>query len=160
MKTAVYAGTFDPPTNGHLNVIERAAGVAEKLIITIANNTSKKAVFTPAERVELLRGLVKHLPNVEVDLFEGLLVDYMHKRGATVIIRGVRSFSDFEYEFQMALSNKQMRPEIETLFMVTESRYSHLSSTLIKEIIMLGGDTHGMIPAGVEKLLRDKLRKS
>jgi len=159
LKTAVYAGSFDPPTNGHLNVIERAASVADKLIITIANNTSKSAVFTPQERAEMVRELVKPLKNVTVELFEGLLVDFMAKRGATIIIRGVRSFSDFEYEFQMALSNKQMRPETETLFMVTDSRYSHLSSTLIKEIVKLGGETHGMIPESVEKQLRAKLRK-
>ncbi len=159
MKTAVYAGSFDPPTNGHLNVIERASSVVDKLIITIANNTSKSTAFTPVERAEMVRGLVKNLKNVSVDLFDGLLVDYMKKKGATIIIRGVRSFSDFEYEFQMALSNKQMRPETETLFMVTDSRYSHLSSTLIKEIIKLGGDTHGMIPKSVEKQLRAKLRK-
>jgi len=159
VKTAVYAGSFDPPTNGHLNVIERASRVVDRLIITIANNTSKSTVFTPAERAQMVRGLVKHLKNVRVDLFDGLLVDYMQKKGATIIIRGVRSFSDFEYEFQMALSNKQMRPETETLFMVTDSRYSHLSSTLIKEIIKLGGDTHGMIPKSVEKDLRAKLRK-
>ncbi len=160
MKTAVYAGSFDPPTNGHLNVIERASRVAEKLIITIANNTSKNAVFTPQERVTMVGELVKPLGNVSVELFDGLLVDFMAKRGATIIIRGVRSFSDFEYEFQMALSNKQMRPETETLFMVTDSRYSHLSSTLIKEIVKLGGETHGMIPESVEKQLRAKLRKN
>lgn len=159
MRTAVYAGSFDPPTNGHLNVIERAASIVDRLIITIANNTSKNAAFTPSERVEMVRELVSGLKNVEVALFEGLLVEFMAARGARIIIRGVRSFSDFEYEFQMALSNKQMRPEIETLFMVTDSRYSHLSSTLIKEIVRLGGETHGMIPPSVEKRLREKLRK-
>lgn len=159
MRTAVYAGSFDPPTNGHLNVIERAASIVDRLIITIANNTSKNAAFTPSERVEMVRELVSGLKNVEVILFEGLLVEFMAAQGARIIIRGVRSFSDFEYEFQMALSNKQMRPEIETLFMVTDSRYSHLSSTLIKEIVRLGGETHGMIPPSVEKRLREKLRK-
>ncbi len=159
MRTAVYAGSFDPPTNGHLNVIERAASIVDRLIITIANNTSKNAAFTPSERVEMVRELVSGLKNVEVALFEGLLVEFMAAQGARIIIRGVRSFSDFEYEFQMALSNKQMRPEIETLFMVTDSRYSHLSSTLIKEIVRLGGETHGMIPPSVEKRLREKLRK-
>ncbi|MEW6776099.1 MAG: pantetheine-phosphate adenylyltransferase [Bdellovibrionota bacterium] len=157
MRVAVYPGSFDPPTHGHLNIIERGAHVFDEVVVTIATNTSKKGVFTPEERMDLIRQLTKHLPNVRVEGFTGLLVDFMSKKDYHVVLRGIRTVQDFEYEFQMALSNKHLNPDIETVFMMTDAKYSHLSSSLIREIVMLGGSTKGMVPEIAEKALREKL---
>jgi len=141
-KVAIYPGSFDPFTNGHLNIIERGVKVFDNVIVAVAHNVSKKTIFTLDERV---------------DYFQGLLVEYAKKLGTNTVLRGMRTVSDFEYELQMALSNKMLYPELETIFMVTESPYSHISSSLIKEIISLGGSAKEMVPEIVDKKLRKKL---
>lgn len=156
-KVAIYPGSFDPFTNGHINIIERGVRVFDKVIVAVADNSSKKTTFTIEERVEIIREVFHNRPEVGVDYFQGLLVEYARKMGTNVVLRGMRTVSDFEYELQMALSNKTLYPEIETIFMVTEGAYSHISSSLIKEIITLGGSAKGMIPEIVEKRLREKL---
>lgn len=156
-KIAVYPGSFDPFTNGHLNIIERGVKVFDSVIVAVAHNVSKKTIFTPDERVEIIREIFQHRPEVKVDYFEGLLVEYAKKLGTNIVLRGMRTVSDFEYELQMALSNKTLYRELETIFMVTESPYSHISSSLIKEIIALGGSAREMVPEIVDKRLRQKL---
>lgn len=156
-KVAIYPGSFDPFTNGHINIIERGVRVFDKVIVAVADNTSKKTTFTIEERVEIIREVFHNRPEVDVDCFQGLLVEYARKMGTNVVLRGMRTVSDFEYELQMALSNKTLYPEIETIFMVTEGAYSHISSSLIKEIITLGGSAKEMIPKIVEKKLKEKL---
>jgi pantetheine-phosphate adenylyltransferase len=156
-KIAIYPGSFDPFTNGHINIIERGVRVFDKLIVAVAHNVSKKTTFTIEERVEVIREIFHNRPEVKVDYFQGLLVEYARKMGTNILLRGMRTVSDFEYELQMALSNKTLSPEIETIFMVTEGEYSHISSSLIKEIIALGGSAKEMIPESVEKKLREKL---
>lgn len=156
-KIAIYPGSFDPFTNGHINIIERGVRVFEKLIVAVAHNVSKKTTFTIEERVEVIREIFHNRPEVKVDYFQGLLVEYARKMGTNILLRGMRTVSDFEYELQMALSNKTLSPEIETIFMVTEGAYSHISSSLIKEIITLGGSAKEMIPEIVEKKLKEKL---
>ena len=156
-KVAVYPGSFDPLTKGHINIVERGLEIFDKIVVAVANNTVKHTVFTARERVEIMKDVFKNRPNVSIDTFEGLLVDYCMRNGYTVILRGLRTVSDFEFEFQIAHANRQMYPKVETLFMMTESGYSHLSSTIIKEIISLGGSGKGMIPAPVERELRKKL---
>jgi len=159
-RVAIYPGSFDPFTNGHINIIERGVKVFDRVIVAVAHNISKKTVFTLEERVEIIRGIFHNRPEVGVDCFEGLLVEYARKIGTNIVLRGMRTVSDFEYELQMALSNKTLYPELETVFMVTESVYSHISSSLIKEIISLGGSVKEMVPEIVEKKLREKLIKS
>jgi len=156
--TVVYPGSFDPFTEGHLNIIARAAGIFEKIIILVGHNSSKKTTLSTKERVSLIVEVTKDYTNVEVESFNGLLVDYIRKKGVRTILRGMRCHSDFEYELQMATANKLMDKEVETLFMVTESQFSHISSSLIKEIISLGGSAKGFVPAVVEKKLIEKLR--
>jgi|SRR5579875_1599390 pantetheine-phosphate adenylyltransferase len=156
-KVAIYPGSFDPFTNGHINIIERGVKVFDNIIVAIAHNTSKKTTFTIEERVEIIREVFQNRPEVKVDYFQGLLVEYAKKMGTNIVLRGMRTVSDFEYELQMALSNKTLYPEIETIFMVTEGTYSYISSSLIKEIITLGGSAKEMIPEIVEKKLREKL---
>lgn len=156
-KIAIYPGSFDPFTNGHINIIERGVRVFDKLIVAVAHNVSKKTTFTIEERVEVIREIFHNRPEVKVDYFQGLLVEYARKMGTNILLRGMRTVSDFEYELQMALSNKTLSPEIETIFMVTEGEYSHISSSLIKEIIALGGSAKEMVPESVEKKLREKL---
>ncbi len=156
-KIAIYPGSFDPFTNGHINIIERGVRVFDKLIVAVAHNVSKKTTFTIEERVEVIREIFHNRPEVKVDYFQGLLVEYARKMGTKILLRGMRTVSDFEYELQMALSNKTLSPEIETIFMVTEGEYSHISSSLIKEIIALGGSAKEMVPESVEKKLREKL---
>ncbi len=155
--TAICVGSFDPPTDGHLNIIERGLKIFDKIIVAIAVNTSKQTIFTPEERVEMLRSIYSDQPNVEVDAFEGLLVDYAHKRGIYTILRGLRTMGDYEYESQMALANKTLDPDIEILYMMTEGKYAHLSSSIIKEIITFGGTGCGMIHPIVAKKLKEKL---
>ncbi len=156
-KVAIYPGSFDPFTNGHLNIIERGVRVFDNVIVAVAHNVAKKTIFTLDERVEIIREIFKDRPEVRVDYFQGLLVGYAKKLGTNIVLRGMRTVSDFEYELQMALSNKTLYPELETIFMVTESPYSHISSSLIKEIIALGGSAKEMVPEIVDKKLRDKL---
>jgi pantetheine-phosphate adenylyltransferase len=149
-------GSFDPPTNGHLNIVERALKHFEKVIVAVAINTSKSSLFTPEERMEMLRVLFKNRRNVEIDSFEGLLVDYVRKKKCAIILRGLRTVQDYEYELQMSLANKKLAPELETIFMMTESAFSHISSSIIKEVIYFGGSGKGMIHPLVEKRLREK----
>ena len=139
MKIAVYPGSFDPITNGHLDIIKRASKVFDKVIVSILVNSSKTPCFEMEERRALIERVMGDLPNVEVDCFEGLLVNYVRKKGAHVIIKGLRAISDFEYEFQMALANTKIAPDIETLFMMTNQEYSYLSSSIVKELASLGG---------------------
>jgi pantetheine-phosphate adenylyltransferase len=159
-RVAIYPGSFDPFTNGHINIIERGIKVFDNIIVAVAHNVSKKTTFTLKERVEIIQELFKGRPDVRVDYFEGLLVDYARKIGVNIVLRGMRTVSDFEYELQMALSNKTLYSELDTIFMVTEGTYSHISSSLIKEIITLGGSAKGMVPETVEKKLREKLLKN
>ena len=157
MSRAVYPGSFDPITNGHLDVINRAAAVFDDVIVAVARNPNKDPLFTLEEREEMIRQCAKHLPNVTVSRFSGLLVDYVQEQEATVIIKGLRAISDFEYEFQMALMNRKQNPRVETLFMMTSSRYSYLSSSLVKEVLRLGGCVRDLVPPLVEERMRQLL---
>ncbi|MGQ0793486.1 MAG: pantetheine-phosphate adenylyltransferase [Deltaproteobacteria bacterium] len=158
-RIAIYPGSFDPLTKGHINIIERGVKIFDTVIVAVAHHASKKTLFTIQERVEIIKEIFPDSAQVKVDYFEGLLVDYAKKMGTNTILRGMRTISDFEYEFQMALANKTLYPEIESVFMVTESTFSHISSSLIKEIITLGGSAKEMIPDTVERRLREKLIK-
>ncbi|MCL6566557.1 MAG: pantetheine-phosphate adenylyltransferase [Acidobacteriia bacterium] len=155
---AIYPGSFDPVTNGHLDLIERAAKLFDRLIVAVLKNDGKEPLFTPAERIEMLREATRGWPNVEVDLFGGLLVEYARQKQARVILRGIRAVSDYEYELQMALMNRKLAPEIETVFLLPAEAYSYLSSRLVKEIARLGGSVHGLVPPIVEQRLRTKMR--
>lgn len=157
MSRAVYPGSFDPVTNGHLDVINRAAAVFDELIVAVVRNPNKDPLFTLEEREEMIGQCVKHLPNVTVSRFSGLLVSYAQEQEATVIIKGLRAISDFEYEFQMALMNRKQNPRVETLFMMTSSRYSYLSSSLVKEVLRLGGCIQDLVPPQVEERMRQVL---
>ncbi len=157
MSKAVYPGSFDPVTNGHLDVIERAAKVFDHLTVAVVRNLGKSPLFSVEERMDLLRSSTAHLSNVSVDRFEGMLVDYLHSVGAKVVIKGLRAISDFEYEFQMALMNRKLDSEIETLFMMTHNRYSYLSSSLVKEVARLGGEIDDLVPDVVLPAIRAKL---
>lgn len=159
LKKGICAGSFDPPTLGHLNIIERGLKIFDELIVAVAINTSKAPILSAEERVTLLRRLLKDRPNVKVTSFEGLLVEFAKGKGAHTLLRGIRNMSDYEYESQMALVNKELHPDIETVFMMTEGKYSHLSSTFIKEILHFGGSTRGMIHPEVEQALKEKLKK-
>jgi pantetheine-phosphate adenylyltransferase len=158
MRTAIYPGSFDPLTNGHLDVIERATKLFDKVVVAVAKNEAKKPLFTAKERVELVRKSVKNLPGVEVDWFDTLLVDYVEKRGARAIVRGLRAVSDFEFEFQLALMNRKLNERVETIFMMPKDTYTFLSSRIVKEIARLGGDVRAFVPVDVEKALKTKLR--
>ena len=151
---AIYPGSFDPITNGHLDLIERAARLVDRLIVAILRNEKKQPLFTVNERVDMLRGSVSHIPNVEVDFFDGLLVEYARHRGATAIVRGIRAISDYEYEWQMALMNRRLRPDIETIFLMAGEAHSFISSQLVKEVIRLGGNISDMVPPVVEARLK------
>ena len=153
---AVYPGSFDPLTNGHVDIITRGARLFDRIVVAILVNAEKSPLFSMAERVEIARAVFKNEPNVEVDPFDGLLVDYAARRNANVIVRGLRAVSDFEYEFQMTLMNRELAPAIETVFMMPAVRYSYISSRLIKEVFALGGRVHGLVPDMVEARLRDK----
>jgi pantetheine-phosphate adenylyltransferase len=153
---AVYPGSFDPLTNGHVDIIARGARLFDRIIVAVLVNAEKSPLFSMAERVEITRAVFKNHPNVEVDTFDGLLVDYVGRRKANVIVRGLRAVSDFEYEFQMALMNRELASTIETVFMMPAVQYSYISSRLIKEVFALGGRVHGLVPELVEARLRDK----
>ncbi len=154
---ALYPGSFDPITNGHLDLIERGSRLFGKLIVSILRNETKEPLFTVAERVEMLREVVGVYPNVEVESFEGLLVDHAAEKGATVLLRGIRAISDYEYELQMALMNRRLRPGIETVFLMASEAYSFISSRLVKEVFGLGGNISGLVPPSVEARLRDRI---
>jgi len=156
---AIYPGTFDPLTLGHVDLIKRAARLFERVIIAISAASRKKTMFTAEERLAMARRLYDQIPNVEAEIFDGLLVNYVRNKGAHVIIRGLRAFSDFEYEFQMALTNRHMAPEIETLFMMTKESYSFLSSSTVREVAVLGGDTSKFVPDFVQEELKRKIQK-
>ena len=154
---AVYPGTFDPLTNGHVDIIERGARLFDRIIVALLVNAEKSPLFTVEERLDIARTVFRTLPNVEVDTFDGLLVDYVERRQAQVIVRGLRAVSDFEYEFQMALMNRRLNGKIETVFMMPAEQYSYISSRLIKEVFSLGGRVHGLVPDTVEERLRQKV---
>jgi pantetheine-phosphate adenylyltransferase len=154
---AVYPGSFDPLTNGHVDIILRGARLFDRIIVAILVNAEKRPLFTLEERVEIVRQVFFDRPNVEVDTFNGLLVDYVERRQAQVIVRGLRAVSDFEFEFQMALMNARLSPTIETVFMMPAEQYTYISSRLIKEVFALGGRVHGLVPELVEERLRGKV---
>lgn len=160
MKTAVYAGTFDPPTNGHLDVIERGARIFDRLVVGVTTNPSKSPLFTARERLEMVRGMCASLKNVEVVPFEGLLVDFAHRHGAAIIVKGLRAVSDFEAELQMALMNRTLSNGLDTVFLMTSAENLYLSSSLIKEIALFGGDVSRFVHPLVEKRLAMKLAGS
>jgi len=156
MHIAVYPGSFDPVTNGHLDIIHRAAKVFDKLIVAVLNNTSKNPVFTLEERKQLLQEVTGDLPNVEIDGFRDLLVNYMQSKNVKLIVRGLRAVSDFEYELQMASTNQKLNDNIETFFMATAPKYSYLSSSIVKEIAKFNGPVTDLVPPVVEQALRRK----
>jgi pantetheine-phosphate adenylyltransferase len=155
-RVALYPGSFDPLTNGHVDIIERGARIFDLIVVAILVNAEKSPLFTTQERVEIVREVFKDRPNVEVDTFNGLLVDYADRRAAQVIVRGLRAVSDFETEFQMALMNRRLNPRLETVFMMPAEQYSYISSRLIKEVFSLGGRVSGLVPEVVERRLREK----
>ena len=159
MKIAIYPGTFDPVTNGHIDILERALKLFDKVIITIARNTAKNPLFTEEERISLLRQVTKRFKNVEVDSFEGLLVEYVRKRNAISVVRGLRAMTDFEYELQMALMNRKLDETMETIFLMPNEKYTYLSSNFVREIARLGGDVSKFVPPVVLKALQQKNKK-
>lgn len=154
---AIYPGSFDPVTNGHLDLIERASKLFDRLIVAVLRNPEKDELFSLDERLEMLERSVAHLPNVRVDSFDGLLVEFAQHQRARVILRGIRAVSDYEYELQMALMNRQLEPDIETVFMLPAEAYSYISSRLVKEVARLGGSVKGLVPAVVEERIRAKV---
>ena len=158
MRTAIYPGSFDPLTNGHLDVIQRAAKLFDRVIVAVANNDTKHPLFTMNERLALVKTAVKNLPRVETDSFDGLLMEYAERRNAQAVLRGLRAVSDFEFEFQLALMNRKLNERIETIFMMPKDTYTFLSSRIVKEIARLGGDVSSFVPAHVEVALKKKLK--
>src|SRR5664280_1018870 len=158
MRTAIYPGSFDPLTNGHLDVIQRAAKLFDRVIVAVAKNDGKQPLFTLDERFALVKKAMKHLPNVEADAFDGLLVEYVVSRKAQAIVRGLREVSDFEFEFQLALMNRKLNENVETIFMMPKDTYTFLSSRLVKEIARLGGDVSQFVPPNVQTALTKKLK--
>ena len=158
MRTAIYPGSFDPLTNGHLDVIQRAAKLFDRVIVAVANNDTKRPLFTMNERLALVKTAVKNLPRVETDSFDGLLMEYAERRNAQAVLRGLRAVSDFEFEFQLALMNRKLNERIETIFMMPKDTYTFLSSRIVKEIARLGGDVSSFVPAHVEVALKKKLK--
>jgi pantetheine-phosphate adenylyltransferase len=154
---AVYPGSFDPLTNGHVDIILRGARLFDRIVVAVLVNAEKAPLFTMEERLDIIRTVFRDQPNVEVDKFDGLLVDYVARRNAQVIVRGLRAVSDFEYEFQMALMNQRLNDRIQTIFMTPAEQYTYISSRLIKEVFALGGRVHGLVPDMVEARLREKV---
>ncbi len=157
---AVYPGSFDPLTNGHVDIIRRGARLFDRIIVAVAVNADKSPLFSMPERVDIARDVFRDLTNVEVDTFDGLLIEYVSQRKAQVIVRGLRAVSDFEFEFQMALMNQRLDGRIETVFMMPAEQYTYISSRLIKEVFSLGGRVHGLVPDTVEQRLREKVSGS
>jgi pantetheine-phosphate adenylyltransferase len=151
---AIYPGSFDPITNGHLDLISRGSKLVERLIVAILHNSAKQSLFSVAERMEMLEEVVRPYPNVEVTSFEGLLVDYAAARGANVILRGIRALSDYEYELQMALMNRRLNPSVETVFLLASEAHSFISSQLVKEVASLGGNVAGLVPPAVGERMK------
>lgn len=160
MTTAIYPGSFDPLTFGHMDIVERSARLFDRVIVAILTNPDKAPLFTADERRDIIQTIIAaQFPNVEVDVFHGLLVDYAKRRKAQVIVRGIRAVTDYEYEFQMALMNRRLQPEIETVFMTPAENYSYLSSRLVKEISQLGGSVTGLVPEAVEQRLKERFKR-
>jgi pantetheine-phosphate adenylyltransferase len=157
MRTVIYPGSFDPLTNGHLDVIQRAARLFDRVIVAVARSESKHPLFTLDERLEMVARAIKTLPHVEADAFDGLLIEYVKRRSAQAVIRGLRAVSDFEFEFQLALMNRKLDESIETIFMMPKDTYTFLSSRIVKEIASLGGDVSAFVPAHVRRALSGKL---
>ena len=155
---AIYPGSFDPITNGHIYIAERAAAIFDEVIVSVLVNERKTSAFTVEERCEMARESLRHIKNITVENFNGLLVDYVRQKKAGVIIRGLRAMSDFEYEFQMALMNRQLAPEIETFFIVTDPKYSYVSSSSVREIFHFGGTGREVVPENVFKKLRERYK--
>ncbi len=156
MKLAICPGSFDPVTNGHLNIISRAAAMFDKVVVVVMVNGNKTPLFTCEERVELLKRATANMPNVEIDYYDGLLADYAEKKDARVIVKGLRALSDFEYEFQMALTNRKLNPTVETVFLTTNAEYMYLSSSLVKQVAEFGGDIGEFVP---DCIVQDILQK-
>ncbi len=154
---AIYPGTFDPPSFGHINIIERALKIFDHVIVALPQGSTKSCLFTVTERQQLLQDLFPSHPHVSVMTFDGLLVDFAKKNQAKAIIRGIRTVADYEYEFQMSLANKKLCPQIETVFMMTEGHFSHISSSIIKQIMQLGGSGQEFLPASIEEKMRHKI---
>ena len=159
MKIAIYPGSFDPVTLGHLDIIERASELFDKLIVVVMHNVSKFPIFTAEERMHLLRCVTDHLPNVEIDGYSGLLANYAGKRGACTIVKGLRAMSDFENEFSMALANRKLNPDVDTAFLMTSAEYMYLSSSMVKDIALHGGSIAGFVPPKIEKEILHRVRK-
>ncbi len=160
MRRAIYPGSFDPITNGHLDVLQRAAGIFDELIVAVAKDNAKQSLFSVEERVELLSAATEHLPNLQVLPFEGLLVDFAREQKAIALVRGLRAVSDFEFEFQLALMNRKLEPNLETLFLMPREELTYISSRLVKEIARLGGNVNQFVPPHVVAALKKKLAKS
>ena len=158
MRTAIYPGSFDPLTNGHLDVIQRAAKLFDRVIVAVAQNDTKQPLFTLAERLALVRAAIKHLPHVEADSFDGLLIEYAARQKAQAVVRGLRAVSDFEFEFQLALMNRKLNENVEAIFMMPKDTYTFLSSRIVKEIARLGGDVSSFVPPHVKPALTKKLK--
>ena len=158
-RTAIYPGSFDPVTNGHLDVIHRAARIFDKVIVAVADNTSKTSLFTIQERVDMLKVAAKHLRNVSVDTFDSLVIDYARRKKVNVLIRGLRMTSDFDYEFQIALTNRRLAQDVETVFLMPSEHVSFLSSSLLKEVAALKGDISSLVPPSVERKLKERLKR-
>lgn len=156
MRTVIYPGSFDPLTNGHLDVVQRAAKLFDRVVVAVAKNDGKHPLFTIEERLKLVQQSVRRLPNVEADTFDGLLVDYVMRRSAQAVLRGLRAVSDFEFEFQLALMNRKLNERVETIFMMPKDTYVFLSSRMVKEIAQLGGDVSAFVPAPVQAALKAK----
>jgi pantetheine-phosphate adenylyltransferase len=154
---AIYPGSFDPPTNGHLDLIERGAKIFEELVVAILRNSEKSPMFSVAERLEMLRELTADLKNVRIDMFDGLMVEYAKSMDAMCVLRGIRAISDYEYELQMALMNRKLEPTLETVFMMPADKYSYVSSRLVREVAQAGGPVKGLVPDVVVQKLREKL---
>jgi len=159
MRIAVCPGSFDPVTYGHLDIITRGAKIFDKVVVSVLVNSAKTPLFTVEERMELLREVTRDIPNVEVDSFSGLLINYMREKQAKVLIRGLRAVSDFEYEMQMASINRKLDDDVETFFMMTNNQYSYLSSSIVKEVAKYGGNVHGLVPPSIEEALQEKYKK-